>query len=341
MNARTPPRAGPLLALALAALCLAASGCYSRFAAFAAMPFLYRKVELPAERVMLDLPYRSDAEADPEKHRLDLFLPEAGEGAGAPGAVKAAWPVLVFVHGGGWTSGDRSLRAGGRDVYRNIGRFFASHGVGAAVVSYRLQFEFTWQDQVEDVARAVAWVHENVAGYGGNPDAIFVSGHSAGAQLAAWVALDRELAARHGAPAVCGLIPVSGAGFDLADRQTYQMGASFPYYERRFRNGDPGDAWLREASPLSHLNGDVPAALVLVAEDDWRSLHHQARLLHNALRRAGAPSQLVQVPGEDHYTVVLTLSRDDKTSAPAMLEFIRKQEGGCGAVRRGRRASRG
>ncbi len=313
------------LASAIAALALGGVGCTSLFYR-ATMPFLYEEVSLPDEQVRLDVAYRDDVDAHLQKHRLDLFLP-------APGAVPdgGAWPVLVFVHGGGWTHGDRALRAGGEDVYRNIGRFFASRGVGVAVISYRLQPEVAWQAQVRDVARAVAWVHAHVGAYGGDPRAIFIAGHSAGAQLAAHVALDPSALDGLAPPGtrVCGVIPVSGAGFDLADEETYALGADPAYYEARFRNGNLDDAWRREASPIRFVRPDVPPALILYAGGESRALRRQAHVLDEALRAAGAKSTLIEVPGEDHNRMVLTLSRADKTAAPAILDFIHDTD--CGA----------
>jgi acetyl esterase/lipase len=281
------------------------------------MPFLYERAELPADQVVRDIRYRADAAADPLKHQLDLYLPRP---SGAPGA---PWPVLVFVHGGGWTSGDKDQREGGRDVYANIGRYFAARGIGVAVVNYRLQYEVTWREQVADVADAVAWVHGHAGSYGADTSAIVLAGHSAGAQLVARVALDREWAERHRAPSVCGLVLVSGAGFDIADAGTYEVGAKRSYYERRFRAGDESDAWQVEASPIAHVSPEAPAALLLYAENDWPAIQRQTLLLRDALDSAGGETQVVQVPGQDHYTIVLTLSRDRIVEgAPRIVEFV-------------------
>jgi acetyl esterase/lipase len=280
-----------------------------------AIPFLYEEAELPESQILRDVAYRDDFGADPLKHRLDVFLPASA--APVDGAHANAWPLLVFVHGGGWTSGDKALRVGGADVYANIGRFFAAHGIGAAVISYRLQPEVRWQDQVDDVERAVAVLRERVAGWGGDPRAIFLSGHSAGAQLATWAAL------APGAVPVCGLIPISGAGFDLADEETYLLGASRDYYAERFANGSRDDAWAESASVVRLVRAALPPALILYAEDDYAALQRQARVLDEALRAQGADSRVVVVPDQSHTSIVLTLSRDDRTAAPAMLAFIR------------------
>jgi len=302
------PRSRAVL-LALLVLPLALGGCRNA-AAWFAMPFLYEEASLPDEQVVRDVPYRDDPAAHPEKHRLDLFLP-AGEGP---------WPVLVFVHGGGWTRGDRAERFGGRDIYGNIGRFFAGHGIGVAVLSYRLQFDVTWKDQADDVARALAWVSRHIGGYGGDPEALFVSGHSAGAQLAVRVAFDPAM----NDAAVCGLIPVSGAAYDLTDAY-----ADGPYYERRFRAGDEGDGWKREGSTLPLVQPGLPPVLVVYAKDEWIGLHRQAELLHEALREAGVASELFQIPDENHYTEVLGLSMPGHVASDRILAFIRERAASC------------
>ena len=296
-----------LLALALP---LGLAGC-TQIAYGIAIPFLYVDAELPEALILRDVAYRDDPGADPHKHRLDLFLPSTRERV-------TGWPLLVFVHGGGWTSGDKGLRAGGADVYGNIGRFFAAHGVGAAVISYRLQPDVGWRDQVDDVEHAVAWLRAHLAVRGGDPRAIFLSGHSAGAQLASWAAL------APGEPPVCGLIAISGAGFDLADEQTYALGASRDYYAERFARGSPDDAWIENASVVRLARPELPPALILYAADDPRALQRQAHVLDEALRAQGTESQVIVVPGQTHSSIVLTLSRGDRTAAPAMLEFIEK-----------------
>ncbi|MEM7409646.1 MAG: alpha/beta hydrolase [Myxococcota bacterium] len=308
------PRSARLV-VALAALLLFAGGCRN-ILGYVATPFVYDEVPIAAALVKRDVPYRLGDDADAEKHRLDLFLPDAADAG-------EGWPIVVFVHGGGWTSGDRGYTVGGADIYGNFGRYLASHGIGAAVISYRLQFDVDWTDQVEDVARALAWVQAHAASYGGDPDAVFLMGHSAGAQLASFVAFDPGTADAHGAGRVCGVIPVSGAGYDLADEATYEQGARLSYYERRFRVAD--EAWQQEASVIPRIHGDAPPALVLYAEHDWDALRHQAALLEQALTDAGATARLQRVEGRNHYTVLLALTDE---AGPSVVDFVHNTE--CG-----------
>jgi acetyl esterase/lipase len=289
-----------------------------------AIPFLYEKTDLPESQVVRDLAYWDGPDRDVKKHRLDLFLPKG-----------TAWPVLVFAHGGGWTEGDKGLRVGGADVYGNIGRFFAARGVGTAVINYRLLPNVTWRDQVQDVARAVAWVHSHIRKFGGDPDRLFLAGHSAGAQLVARVALDAAPLETHNrSPAiVCGVTAVSGAGLDLADAKTYELGEDPAYYEQRFRDKASYDRqWQVEASPTSFVDPNDPPFLILYAEGESKGLQRQSRRLNEVLALSGVESKVVTVSGESHSRIVLALSHPDKTAAPAILGFI--SNGNCAERRR-------
>jgi len=309
-GATARPRRGHRLAvIALALLAGACTAVVYRVG----IPFLYREARLPPERIERDIRYWNGPDADPVKHRLDLFR-----------ATGTGWPVLIFIHGGGWTSGDKGLRVGGADIYGNIGRFYAGRGIGVAVISYRLQPSVTWPDQIVDVARAVSWVHANVAAYGGDPTAIVLAGHSAGGQLATRVALDPEPLAALGVDrrAIRGIVSVSGAGLDLTDAESWRLGQPRAYYEQRFRNGDATDAWMRLASPVRFVGRDAPPALVIFAEGDPPELRRQSRVLDQAYRSAGAGSRVVVVPGSSHTRILLTLSRGDTVSAQAILRFV-------------------
>lgn len=277
----------------------------------AGIEVLYRHACWPADKVIRDLPYRADS--DDPKHRLDLFLPRGGH-----------WPVMVFIHGGGLNSGDKALRVCGADVYGNIGRFYASQGIGVAVINYRLQPKVTWREQVDDAARAVAWVYSNTAAYGANTSRLFICGHSAGGYLAARIGLDKAPLVRVGlSPAILsGVIAASGAGLDLADEETYALGQRLRDYAWRFRCGDPTDNWKKEASPVWCAAPGAPPFLILSAERECEGLRRQSRLLHAALQRQDIPSQLVVVPRQNHCRLVLTLSRADRLSAQAILQFI-------------------
>jgi acetyl esterase/lipase len=268
----------------------------------AGIALLYIKAPLPDAQVKCDVPYVDHSLL--AEQRLDLFLPNGTN-----------WPVFIFVHGGNWDAGDKDLRIGGADVYGNIGRFYAVRGVGVAVINYRLQPRVTWREQVNDVVVATAWIHTHIAEYGGSPNRIFLGGHSAGAQLACHAALLSP-------SIISGVVSVSGAGLDLADVKTYQLGAKRAYYADRFGNSGPREAWQREASPITYITSNTPPFLILYAAGEPKALQRQSQRLGEVLESHHISNQLVVVPGQNHERMVLTLSRPDRTSADAILDFI-------------------
>jgi arylformamidase len=272
----------------------------------------YDKAPSPPS-VELAVPYDPAAPADP-KRQLDLYLPGGRD-----------FPLVVFVHGGGWAWGDRTQSFGGADIYRNIGRFLASQGIGAAVIGYRLVWPMDWQSQVGDVARAVAWVQAHAADKGGRADRVFLMGHSAGAQLAARVAVDPTwLEQEHGdAGGVCGVVAVSGAGYDLGDIETYRAGFDPLYFAERFGGSRLDGSWWRDASVVPFLDAADPPFLVVSATGESRGLRRQSTLFHDALGKAGVSTRLVTVKGSSHERIILELSRADKTAGPAILDFLR------------------
>ncbi len=272
---------------------------------------LYHEETLPASRTVADVAYWDDPAADAEKHRLDLYLP-VGEG----------WPTVVFIHGGGWRTGDKNLSVGGADIYANIGRYLARRGIGAAVINYRLLPGVDVMAQFDDAARAVAWVHRHIAERGGNPARLFLMGHSAGAHLISRVAFEPSLLNAYGLTPdiVCGVVAVSGAAYDLVDEETYANG-SLPYFEKRF---GAIDDWRNTVSTLPLATPEAAPFLILYGSKEPDGLKRQSQLLDASLDRAGVPHEVVVVPGQTHARILLTLSRDDKTAGPAVVDFVRR-----------------
>src|SRR5438876_3974931 len=134
-----------------------------------------KKYEL---REVQDLAYVEGKDPDASSHKLDLYLPQG----------KKDFPVLVFLHGGCWTFGDKS----GGDLYPPFARALAGHGVGVVLPNYRLSPWVKHPAHVKDAARAVAWTRKNVGKYGGDANRLFVGGHSAGGHLAALLATDEQ-----------------------------------------------------------------------------------------------------------------------------------------------------
>lgn len=337
------PRSTPLAPLAHLVLPLAVAsallvGCAGTLETLRAA-YEFESAALPAEQMSLDRPYREDADADPDKHALDLFLPKAADGRSSTGERSEGWPTIVFVHGGGWTHGDRAYGLFGIDPYRNIGRFFASRGYGVVVPSYRLQPSANWREQVADVAAAVAWARAEVARHGGDPSRIHLAGHSAGAWLAAWVGFNEAALAEQGLDRdfVCSLVLLSGAGYDPEDAGTYALGASPSYFEERFsiesEASEATDArdWARAASIRRHIESPAPPALVLNAGGEAKTFARQADLLFESLAPLAPASRRLEIPGLDHQRIVVEMSRPGSAVSDAVLDFLETADCGVAA----------
>jgi acetyl esterase/lipase len=247
----------------------------------------------PGVEAVNDIEYSAGAPEDAEKHRLDIYRPR--------GAQKR--PVLFFVHGGAWVRGDRKQ-------YPFFGNRFAREGYVVVVPSYRLAPKHPHPAQIEDVADAFAWTVRHIAGHGGDPQRIFVAGHSAGGHLVALLAANEKWLRQRGlgAAAIRGVISMSGVP-DV----TGEAGA------RVFGN-DP--EVRRDASPLFHVRSGLPPFLITYCQWDYLTLPQQARRLHEALRAAGVRSEIVFIPGENHISEMTSIVKPGDPTAAALLRFM-------------------
>jgi acetyl esterase/lipase len=236
----------------------------------------------PNVEVRKDIAYADGKPDDAKKHMLDIYMPKG----------KTSFPVLIFIHGGSWRSGDRSL-------YPALANRFAKEGIGVVVPSYRLMPANPHPAQIDDANAAVEWVIENIAQYGGDVKRIYVSGHSAGGHLAAYVGLNRKFW-----PHLKGVMALSGV-YDVK---------AIPGFKEDGVN----------ASPMSHIAAGAPPFLITYCENDYPTLPAQAREFHAALRKAGLASELVYVPGENHISEIVNVYKDEDVTARAILEFIEK-----------------
>lgn len=135
------------------------------------------------------------AYADGPRHKLDVYAPEK---RGAPA------PVVYFIYGGGWNRGERS-------DYQFVGRALAARGFVTVIADYRLVPEVHYPEFLEDNANGLRWVQDNIAQYGGDPNRVFLAGHSAGAYNAVMLALDPSFLREYGVTMpILGVAALSG-----------------------------------------------------------------------------------------------------------------------------------
>ncbi len=296
-------RARRLCVYALVAAALALAGCST--VVRVGMELIH-EAPPPAPRTIEDVAYWEGEGADPEKHRLDLFLPHEGDGP---------FPMVVFIHGGSFSKGDKDLMVGEVEIYGDLGRYFANRGVGVAVPSYRLQPGVQWHEQAADVARAVAWVKEHAEELGAKGPLV-LAGHSVGAWLAARTSLDVPLRESFGLTTddFAGVVGISGVGYDLLDEKTWALDGDYELSERVYRRGEGDTDWQHVASIVPLIGAEAPPFLLIYTRDEWKALARQNQLLHRALLSADLESTLIRVRGSSHARMVLRLSEPDIVS---------------------------
>ncbi|HEX4610108.1 MAG TPA: alpha/beta hydrolase [Urbifossiella sp.] len=248
----------------------------------------------PAVRKHADIAYRSDPAADPDRHKLDLYVPSGEKN----------FPVLFFVHGGTWRSGNKGM-------YVALGEAFAKLGIGTVVINYRLSPAVKHPAHVEDVAKAFAWTRENVGKYGGDKEKITLFGHSAGGHLVSLLATDPAyLKAENLTPAaVRGVVSVSGV---------YSIAPELPLFHPIFGTDEKV---CRLASPLSHVTGKQPPFLLAYGDKDFDHLDRMALDMAAALKKYDSPHTVMKCEGRNHYSIIMLSIQPDDTLHKAIRDF--------------------
>ena len=203
-------------------------------------------------RFLKDLPYLSEEQSGYDDYaadrcKLDVYIPANAKNAS----------TVVWFHGGGLRSGQKHIPGRLKD-----------QGMIIVAPNYRMFPKIKSPVYIQDAAAAVAWVFKHISEYGGNPDLIYISGHSAGGYLASMVGLDKQWLSAHSidANAIAGLIPFSGH--------------TITHFTVREERGIPGEQPIIDSmAPLYHVRTDAPP-LVLITGD--RELELLGRYEENA-----------------------------------------------------------
>ena len=236
---------------------------------------------------------------------LDVYEPEGGE----------PHPVVVFIHGGAWRIGDKKYDG-------KKGAYFAEHGFVYVTINYRLSPDVIHPTHIRDVARAVAWVYRHIGEYGGDPDHIFVMGHSAGAHLSALATLDqRRLEAEGlGPDIISGVILLDGAGYDIP----LLLSDAGWLYQKLYTPAFTEDPEVRrDASPALHVEDDEsPPPFLIIYAGDREEAMIQAKLLAERLRAVGTDVTLHHAPEKSHGTVNRELGNEGDGVTAVVFGFI-------------------
>jgi arylformamidase len=265
-----------------------------------------------AQDVKKDIVY---AEKPHERHVLDVYTPKDAKNL----------PVVFWIHGGGWQTGDKN------DLDLKP-KFFTENGFLFVSTNYRLLPNCEMSDIIRDVAKAVGWTHKNIAKHGGDPNKLLVMGHSAGAQLAALVSIDERYLKAEGVPltAIKACVPVDGDTYDVpaiiataeARWQAHGLPRAKFGHREKFGN-DP--AKHKDFSAVTHVakgKGIPPFFLLHVAGHP--DVSAQATRLGTVLKEAQVPTTVFGARETTHSKVNADLGKPDDAATKAMMEFLAK-----------------
>jgi len=277
-----------------------------------ALPFTMRRREVEWLR---DLPYGDEY----PRQVLDVYRPAGGS---------TSAPVLLQIHGGGWVFGNKHEQ-GLPLVYHLVAR-----GWVVVAPNYRLSPKGRFPDHLLDCKRALAWIRQNIAGYGGDPGFIAVTGGSAGAHLAALMALTAN-------------DPRLQPGFEDVDTSVAAALPFYGVYDFTDRHGLKGSGaamvrWLEKtvmpcapaanpalwdlASPIAQLHRDAPPFFVLHGTHDSLASVEEARLFAERLRAVSARTVVyAELPGAQHAWDVFRSVRamESVQAVTRFLEWVR------------------
>ena len=212
-------------------------------------------------------------------------------------------PVLIFVHGGAWQNFTK-------DDYSFVAEGFTSHGITTVIVNFAKIAAVRLLGMVEQVRRAINWVRENAARFGGDPERLYLCGHSSGAQMAA-----SALLAPFGTPAdgVRGLALISGS-YDL---EPVLLSARASYVKL--------DATEVDAlSPQRHVSRLTCPVLMFYCQHDTDEFQRHSREMGEAIKKAGHLSGLQRLDGLNHFEIIEELGKPDSSLARTIRRAMRR-----------------
>jgi acetyl esterase len=221
-------------------------------------------------------------------------------------------PVVIFVHGGAFVRGDKDIDG---EVYANVLYYFARHGFLGLNMEYRRAPEFQYPSGAQDVAAAVAWAKVNARAHGGDPERIFLVGHSAGGTHVATYAYD-PAAMTPGGPAVSGLVLLSSRlrvdalpGNPNADAVRAYFGAEESKYE--------------QLSPVVHGASSSLPVFIAIAEYDNPYLDvYGAELFYRIAAARGRAPRFMRMPRHNHISIVAHINTEEDILGSEIRDFL-------------------
>lgn len=271
--------------LVLVAMSLAAVAC-------APVDALNATVSTSGQTIIRDVPYLPGP-----RHSLDVYRADASAGA---------LPVVVFIYGGAWRNGEKA-------DYLFAASALARSGFLVMVPDYRLYPEVQFPGFIDDAAQAVAFARRAAPSYGGDPQRLFIVGHSAGAHIAAMLALDPRYLEKAGMSRrdLAGVVGLAGP-YDFAPIQSPDVRAVFS-----------AAADQAQTQPIDFVDGRNPPMLVLAGADDDTVEPRNTTALAAAITAKGGKVESRIYPDLGHVGIILSFAKGFRGKSPALEDTAR------------------
>ncbi|KCZ54106.1 hypothetical protein HY29_03265 [Hyphomonas beringensis] len=259
-------------------------------------------------KVIRDVIYHEAPGLDPGDVRADVYIPEGAKDA----------PMVIMMHGGAWTFGNKQNALG---MYQ--AKYFTDQGFVFIAMNYRLAPSHRFPAQEEDAAAAIAYFHEHAKEFGADPDKLFLMGHSAGAHMAALVAIDPDYLDAFGlkTDVIKGVAALDSAAYNLS--RTGRDGDIPDFYHPAF-TGDDRDVWAA-ASPTLLVEEETPIPPFLLLYVDRAVAPARAKELAETLKGKGHKAEARLVKKRSHKSLNDRLGAKGDKAAPMIVEFFREQ----------------
>jgi acetyl esterase/lipase len=237
--------------------------------------------------------------------KLDVYAPDDS---------RELKPVLVFIHGGNWVSGNKN-------TYRFFGKGMAHKGIVTVIINYRLSALTNYEGMAHDVAMAIQRVKQSCAQYGGDSSRIYVSGHSAGGHLAALIATDNHYfeALKMKNP-LKGAILVDAFGLDMYTYLSHSHDKKDALYYPTFSR-DP-EAW-KLGSPINHLHKGMPPFLVFLGGKTYPAIKAGTAEFMQALQPFAPETKIVHFPERGHIAMIFQFFNENNKAYGEMMHFMK------------------
>ncbi len=238
-----------------------------------------------------------------KKNILDIYQPARGRTQG--GKVGSA-PVVIFFYGGCWGA----CKTYTKNKYEFVAQSLSKNGVLVVIADFRIFPQYRFSDTITDAAQTVTWVKNNIHRYGGNPDNVFLMGHSSGAHLAATLVCDRRYLAQKTYQSISGLIGLAGP-YDF-----------FPFTEDYQKKVFAPKEYFYRSQPINFVTGKEPPMLLLYGDKDTTVHPRNITNMSNRVKKFGGKVDSIIYKDMSHVGLIAALSKPFQNRRPVLKDIV-------------------